>query len=157
MKHTIFSKKPLIECYMALKVITNDPAFSPLYDTAGTFYGEVDREKFSIRPHMRGHLVPNINKTSQINGSFTEKKGGTEINIEIKPPHTVLALIIISLLAASYGAGDFISGILSSNISEILSGLTILASFSIIFLLLFFFGISRPIKRYINTFNEIFK
>ena len=157
MKHTIFSKKPLIECYMALKVITNDPAFSPLYDTAGTFYGEVNREKFSIRPHMRGHLIPNINKTSQINGSFTEKKGGTEINIEIKPPQTVLVLIIISLLAASFGARNFVSGIIFSNTAEILSGITILASFSIIFLLLFFFGISRPIKRYINTFNEIFK
>lgn len=157
MKHTIFSKKPPIECYMALKVITDDSTFSPLFDTAGRFYGEVDREIFSIRPHMRGHLVPNIYRSAKINGNFTEKNGGTEINIEIKPPQTVLVLIVISLLAASFGARDAVSGIISSNTAEILSGLSMTASFSIISLLLFFFGVRRPIKRYINTLNEIFK
>lgn len=156
MKYTIFSKKPPIECYMALKVITNTPNFSPLYDTYGKFYGEVDRETFSIRPHMHGHLIPNKNKSPKINVTFTEKDGGTKINVEIKPPESILAFIGILALAVCFGVRDIVSGIISSNTAKIFSGLSVAVSFTIILLLLFFFGLRRPIKRSINTLNEIF-
>lgn len=155
MQYVIHSPQSPIECYMSLDIVTDPNSLLVRHTGNGRFYGEVTKERFSVRPHstiIKGMPPP------LINGQFKPTDNGTDIIIDIEGiTGSPMPLILAGGFLLLGGGINSVHALINEGWESALMKMLTAAAVGAFCLVFLYFGHVRPKRKAMRVFNEIFE